>query len=270
MDFSRFAQWLSSNNNKPTVVTFTGGMGAQIISAAIYLAMKNVGQVVYADLSYFDKSESVAIVGQAGDCSHWAWQLGVFGLLPESFDTLDKVDRRKYTILNDGAEKLDFGLNALSQPDVQKFFCIPDGGDDLLAGGGWADNFLCMHVRRGDYVNVASHLIADGEFLNLARKFSGFVNTSVILSDSPLGQEFKSELASFFKEVHFLDNTDAFQAHRIMRAARILICSNSQFSLTAAALNSNALVVVPKQWFGGNDRHIEVPIHKRSQFLIYG
>jgi hypothetical protein len=59
-------------------VTFTGGMGAQMISAAIYLSMKNDGLPVYADLSYFDKPESVAAAGKPGDCSHWSWQLDTF------------------------------------------------------------------------------------------------------------------------------------------------------------------------------------------------
>ena len=53
-----------------------------------------------------------------------------------------------------------------------------------------------------------------------------------------------------------------------MRCARILICSNSTFSLTAAALNPNALVVVPKQWYGEKDREIEAPIHARCLFQM--
>ena len=33
-----------------------------------------------------------------------------------------------------------------------------------------------------------------------------------------------------------------------MRHAAVLICSNSQFSLVAAALNQGGLVLVPKNW----------------------
>ena len=33
-----------------------------------------------------------------------------------------------------------------------------------------------------------------------------------------------------------------------MRNAEILICSNSQFSLAAGALNKSGLVLVPKNW----------------------
>jgi hypothetical protein len=268
MDCLKFIRQLTAKKNLPLVVSFTGGMGAQIISAAIYFLMKNTGQAVCADLSYFDKPATAAIAGNAGDCSHWSWQLGHFGLLPEAFETSDKLNKKNSNMLTDGPQKLELGLKALSQSEIKNLFKIPDGSNDLPMGEGGMGDFLCMHVRRGDYVNVASHLIADGEFLNVARKFSGFVNKAVVLSDSPIESDFKSEVASYFPVVHFLDNTDAFIAHRIMRTARILICSNSQFSLTAAVLNQGALVVIPKQWFGGNDRHIEAPIHVRSQFQI--
>jgi hypothetical protein len=242
-------------------------MGAQIISAAVYFSSKNSGHAVYADLSYFDKPESVAVVGKSGDCSHWAWQLEPFGLSPVLFDISPNLTKRNANILQDGPEKLQLGLSALVRPEVQKIFEIPVGVSDILPGK-FADGYLCMHVRRGDYVNVSSHLIADSEFIGLAKKFSGLVNSIAVISDSQIGLGFRNALLSCFKEVSLLDNTDAFTAHRIMRNARILICSNSQFSLVAAALNPNALVLIPKQWFGDSDRHIEVPVHSRCIFEI--
>jgi hypothetical protein len=75
-------------------------------------------------------------------------------------------------------------------------------------------------------------------------------------------------VSPLFREVLFLDDIDAFAAHRIMRCASILICSNSTFSLTAAVLNSSALAIVPKQWYEGGDRKVEAAIHARSSFQI--
>jgi Glycosyl transferase family 11 len=267
MGFFKFVWRQSAQNNRPTVVTFTGGMGAQMISAAIYFSMKNDGHPVYADLSYFDKPENVAIAGNPGDCSHWSWQLDTFGLTPASFDSSPGLTKRNSNILHDGTQKLELGLKALAQPEIQKYFGIPAGVGDVLPRE-FASGFLCMHVRRGDYVNVASHLVADSEFISQARKFSGLLDNLVVLSDSPIDPDFRNVLASHFKHVSFLDNTDAFTAHRIMRSARVLICSNSQFSLIAAVLNPTALVLIPKQWFGENERHIEAPIHSRSSFQV--
>jgi hypothetical protein len=251
----------------PTVVTFTGGMGAQMISAAVYYSLKNSGLPVYADLTYFDKPESVAVEGNPGDCSHWSWQLDKFGLTPASFEISSNLTKRNSNILHDGPQKLDLGLKAFAQPEIQCYFKITAGVDQFLPQE-FAKDFLCMHVRRGDYVNVASHLVADSEFINLARKFSGLIDNLVVISDSPIRPEFRNSVSSSFKHASFQDNTDAFTAHRIMRNARILICSNSQFSLIAALLNPQALVLIPKQWFGENDRHIEAPIQSRSSFQI--
>lgn len=269
MNFFKLARRFLVKKNRPTVVTFTGGMGAQLISAAIYFSMKNAGLPVYTDLSYFDKPESVAVAGKPGDCSHWSWQLDKFGLTLSSFDSSPSLTTHNSNILHDGPEKLELGLKALAQPEIQKYFGIPAGVGDVLPQE-FADGFLCMHVRRGDYVNVASHLVADSEFINLARKFSGLVDNLVVLSDSPIDPDFRSAVSSCFKKVSFLDSTDPFTAHRVMRNARVLICSNSQFSLIAAALNSTALVLIPKQWFGEGERHIETPIHSRSTFQVMG
>lgn len=259
----------TGSHGKPTVITFTGGMGAQVISAAIYFSMKQAGQKVYADLSYFDQPEKVVQAGNAGQCSHWAWQLDLFGLSPTIFATDADLDKRSVNLLEDGPEKLKLGLEALAQPAIREHFKVPAGLEDVLSG--WeAERYLCVHVRRGDYVNVASHLVGDAEFIAMARRFSRLVDGVVVLSDSPLGSEFRQAISASFKRAQFLDQADVATAHRVMRKAGVLICSNSQFSLIGAALNPDALAIIPKQWFAGDDRAIEAPIHARCEFQILG
>lgn len=252
----------------PLIVTFTGGMGAQIISAAIYFSAREAGRDVFADFSYFAKPEKRAEVGKIGECSQWAWQLSPLGLTPESFRMAPKKYTKKNAdILHDGPRKLTLGLNALASSTVRSLFEISNDQSDILPAN-FREGYLCIHVRRGDYVNVASHVILDGEFENLAKKFSGLVRHVAVISDSPLSHSFRDTVSSIFRSVSFQDNTDAFTAHRIMRGSRILICSNSQFSLIAAALNPSALVLIPKQWFSGKDRNIEGPLHSRCSFQI--
>jgi hypothetical protein len=266
MHFRKLFKCFSVKKDFPTVVTFTGGTGAQILSAAIYFSMKDTGQAVYADLSYFNSAEKKAIVGNAGECSHWSWRLDSFGLPQASFEASPGLTKRNANILWDGPEKWELGLKALAQPNIQGLFKVPADLDDLMLGK-FADSFLCIHVRRGDYVNVFSHLVADSELLGIARRFSGLVEQAVVLSDSPIESSFRSTVSSYFKEASFLDDIEPDAAHRIMRSARILICSNSSFSLTAGALNPNALVVIPKQWVEGS-RRIEAPIQSRCSFQI--
>lgn len=265
------AKWIPSlrRDKRLTVITFTGGMGAQIISAAIYFSLRAQGKAVYADLSYFDQSVHLATVGKAGDVSHWAWQLDAFGLNKETFEPLPGYSRREVELVEDGPEKMVRGLRALQQPEIQSRFAINSEVQDVLPSG-FSEGYLCVHVRRGDYVNVASHLVSDEEFFHLARKFVGLVRHMVVVSDSPIEAAFRERIAQGYEQAAFLDSVDVFTSHRVMRNARILVCSNSQFSLIAALLNTSALVVLPKQWFGANDRAIEAPIHEACGFQVLG
>jgi hypothetical protein len=258
---------VSSENDLPKVVTFSGGMGAQIISAAIYFSLEKQGKTVFADMSYFDAPAHVATEGNPGEISQWPWQLGPFGLEKEVFKTVPDKANVKFELIVDGLRKQTLALTAMQQADVQKRFPINTSIDGLLPAE-FSKGYLCVHVRRGDYVNVASHLISDAEFIDLSTKFRGLVENLVVVSDSGLEQSFRQAISWGFAKSVFLDNIDAYSTHRAMRLSRILICSNSQFSLVAALLNDQALVVLPKQWFGGKDRALERNIQDLCGFQI--
>lgn len=251
----------------PTVIIFAGGMGTQIIQAATYFSLKDAGQPVFANMSYFDTEARIAEVGKTGQLTHWFWQLDQLGLTQASFEQASGLNKRNADMLADGPRMLEIGLAALQHPSVQGRFKNAIDIRNVLPEE-VIGSFLCIHIRRGDYVNVASHLISDEEFIGLIRKFSGLSNHAVILSDSPILGELRAAVSPGFKSVTFLDNIDPYSSHQVMRSARILVCSNSTFSLTAAMLNPNALVVIPKRWFGKQDSDIEAPIQSRCSFQI--
>lgn len=257
----------AADKNLPTVVAFAGGMGTQIIQAAVYFSLKKEGRPVYADLSYFATDARMAEVGNPGQLTHWFWQLDQFGLPQSSFEQKAGLNKHNADILHDGARMVTLGLKALADPEIQRQY--QDVSSDLsVLPDEVRSGFLCIHIRRGDYVNVASHLIQDDEFISLINRFSGLVNHAVILSDSPIKQDFRDAVRPSFASALFLDDIDPYTSHRIMRNARILICSNSTFSLTAATLNPNALVIIPKRWYADKDHAIEAPIHARCTFQI--
>lgn len=261
--------WIRLFRNKhkrETVITFTGGMGAQIISAAIYYQLKSKGVAVYADLSYFDKAEVVARVGNKGEISHWSWQLSQFGLERDSFDSLQNYNQKSVNLIADGPEKSRLAMEALRNPAVQARFAANCSCLGKLALE--SDGYLCIHVRRGDYVNVASHLMSNEEFFRIAAKFTGLVPHVVVVSDSPIKAEFRERISAGYTNATFLDSIDAFTTHYVMRKARILVCSNSQFSLIAALLNPHGLIVLPKQWLGPGNEALEAPIHAACGFQL--
>ncbi len=250
-----------------TVVVFAGGMGTQIIQAAVYFSLRQAGERVRADLRYFDTEARMAQVGEKGRATHWFWQLDQYGLTRESFEHASDEDLSQGYLLGDGPEMVALGLPALSDPHVQEYLVPRDLGS-LQMPPVASEQFLCIHVRRGDYVNVASHLVTDEEFLDLGRKFSGLVDHAVLLSDSPFDAGFKAQMDGMFRSVSYLDQLDPYSSHWLMRHARILVCSNSTYSLTAALLNPQALVVMPKRWFGPNDQAIEAPIQALCRFQV--
>jgi hypothetical protein len=231
---------------KQVIVTFTGGMGAQILSAAIYFSIRNSGKEAYADLSYFDKLPVLATEGEIGQISQWNWQLDPFGLQPHHFETHPGKNTSREDVIVDGPRKIQLGLSSLQNRDIQKNFTILRAPVNCFGLNGI--QYICVHIRRGDYINVATHLIPDEEFLNIANKFSSLCSNVVIVSDSTISPELKNRFSAQFKTCIFLDDIDALTTHYIMRNAAILICSNSQFSLVTGTLNESGLVLIPKNW----------------------
>ena len=254
-------------SSSPRVITFTGGMGAQIISAAIYYALRDAGEKVLADLSYFDQAPHIANPGTPGDCSRWAWQLDDFGIQQRSLEPVVLARKSKHLCIYDGEVKLRLGIDALRQAKIKARFPVPPQVNDLLPAE-FPNNFLCLHIRRGDYVNVASHLVDDEQFIGMAKNFSGLLQGLVVLSDSPIPAKFRASVMPLFNHIAWLEELDAFHAHRLMRQARALVCSNSQFSLTAGLLNTQGLVLLPRKWFGPGHEKMESTVLDNCEFQM--
>jgi hypothetical protein len=166
--------------------------------------------------------------------------------MPSDFESYTGKKAASEDLIVDGSRKISLALSALQSKDVQQYFPITNLSTDGFDFDG--TNYVCAHIRRGDYLNVASHLISDEVFLESTHKFSSLCETLVVVSDSSISPSLKNNFCSQFKNCVFLDNIDAISTHCLMRKASVLICSNSQFSLTAAALNTTGLVLIPKNW----------------------
>jgi hypothetical protein len=174
--------------------------------------------------------------------------------------------------LHDGALKFSLAMEALSEPGVRARF--DTAGNDAFSAQYRAsqlhgERYLCLHVRRGDYLNVASHLVSSKELDGIASQFSGLVDRVLILSDSPIGAtEFENVRSKFPGRINVIDSDpDPILAHSLMRNAAVLICSNSQFSLSAGLL-SNGLKIIPKMWFGADAIRINLAVDKMSDFSV--
>lgn len=257
------------------IVTFTGGLGAQIFSAAIYYYLKGKGRAVYADLDYFRQPGKTATVGNKGEASHWNYELGEYGLPLEVFLTKKFKNtffkRNRPHVIADGAEKVKLAIEALRQQEIKKLFPINNSvarESSEVSGG---NDYLCIHIRRGDYVNVASHLVEDADFVNFAEPLSNFVSAVIVISDSDVPDTVREKLSGLFKSCFFVVGGNLHIAHALIRQAKYLVCSNSQFSLSAALLNEvGQQIFVPTKWFGDVDSNIQIPINALCRFQVLG
>lgn len=252
-------------------VSFTGGLGAQILSTAIYYHYLNRGYRTFADLSYFSNEHRIATPGQKGQISYWKWEMDSYGVARDTLAN-ETLGERSIPTLHDGALKFSLAMKALSEPGVRARF--DTAGNDAFSEQYRAsqlrgERYLCLHVRRGDYLNVASHLVSSKELDGIASQFSGLVDRILILSDSPIGAaEFENVRSKFSGRINVIDSDpDPILAHSLMRNAAVLICSNSQFSLSAGLL-SNGLKIIPKVWFGADASRINLAVNKMSDFSV--
>jgi hypothetical protein len=259
------------SRRRPVVISFTGGMGAQIISAAIYFDLQDQGYDVYACFRYFDEKPS-----SPNRYSVWEWQLQCFGLSKSDFKqyNIKSPSLIKATYIKDGLKKTSLALQALNKQHIKSVFSKYtepfkiEVSALLLSAPALTGGYACIHIRRGDYLKVASHLVPDEHFLDLASKIPKTITKIVVVSDSEIAEGFKLSLKQRFSTPIFYESSsiDFAICHYLMTHSDFLICSNSQFSWTAGKL-AGGLVLVPKKWFGGEGNTMERLILRESHFL---
>ena len=106
-------QWLHRRieRTRSICVTFTGGLGAQILSSAIYYHFVQRGFHTVADLSYFNNEHRIAKPGETGQISHWNWEMSSYGMRPESLARHSTSSSLPPT-LQDGALKFSLAMQA--------------------------------------------------------------------------------------------------------------------------------------------------------------
>ena len=118
-----------------------------------------------------------------------------------SFENIDNcADDRPMTI-PDGALKAGLYKKAMADPEIKKYFPASKSYQILEAMNFFKlhsiepHSYICMHVRRGDYMNSdVHHKVPENNFVEIAEKFTKLYQTIIVASDSKLSAEFKSEI----------------------------------------------------------------------------
>lgn len=236
-----------SHPHQSPAISFTGGLGAQMLSAAGYFRLEMDGATPEADLNYFDVPPRIAAPG-SGEVSIWPWQLKPFGIAPEGFWRLaGRVSRNR--VLRDSPQKTALGIQGLRTPEIRARFEVPRGVREVLPPE-FPQRFAAVHLRRGDYLNVASHVVPDEAFVSALLTYAQDLEAVVLLSDGEPGATARARLEGTFRHFWVPERLSAWDTHRVLLASAMMIGSNSQFSLVAALLHESGRVLLPSRWAG--------------------
>ena len=243
-------------------IYFEGGLGSQILSAMSFWDLIDINNRKAlrpkCDLTYFELDQNNTL---ANGLSVWRWRLDRYGINKSEFGPERKISFRT---------RIDYSQGFLDQPKVdwvaRRKMYSSRFPIDYDAAKGFLKNFMnldidsrytAVHVRRGDYLKVATHLVDDATYLAFLRRVEAILPSPIIFfCDSPLRQEFRDEVVEVLngKEVFFHDDKieDECLVHDVMRLSKLLVTSNSTFSFTAGLLApTDCLVFSPMKFYGG-------------------
>jgi hypothetical protein len=250
------------------ILSFTGGIGAQIISAAGYFYLqKNNPETTFAYLDYFLQPPHLATPGISREISHWQWELSSFGLDINDFKKSNL--NIGSNVIWDGLEKLNYGFTGLRDPVIASKFPIDSSALNYRYELFGNETYTCIHLRRGDYLNVASYIVSDEAFLRAIYTVSKITSNLLVVSDSPLSSKMQTALTTLNIKCVLAVGGTPYLTHCLMRLSDILICSNSQYSLTAAALRDEyKLSIYPSLHDANLDSYSNIFLNKIREFQI--
>jgi len=211
--------------------------------------------------------------------THWKWELGHYGIaLPSSNEKSEYSSKlrplsdlehiafiRKYNLLHITNEIIDiFPILSSQEKKMRTIF-----------KNGNVANYGVIHIRKGDYLKVATKIFGTKEISTLLSRIGDIVPPDVvILSDGALSEREKDILGLKLRNPIFVDSTnnqDKFLAHDLMREAHVLITGNSTFSFSAALLNNitDARIFFPTDWYGGSNPNWSSVFQDFSDFAIF-
>jgi hypothetical protein len=243
-------------------VFFEGGLGSQLLSFIEYQAKLRIfdGKVL-ANVDYFKQNR----INNSRQINR-PWRLDQYGFSLDYFTRSNietQMPERKFArpLISEHA-------NFILQHRILEFskeidLVLPSKIENVkiqnivLSDQG----FGSIHLRRGDYRKVASHLVALSDILLVVRRHSSNLpSTMFFFTDSILSPLEKFRLKKTFREIKkrliLIEGTKFLtdiEIHGIMRQSKFLVASNSTFSFSSALLNifQDSKIYVPSMFNKG-------------------
>lgn len=254
-------------------VFLEGGLGSQLLGMMTYLSLREEDPRWKCDVSYFFPEVSEPTV--VGEGVRRPWELDEYGYFLDSAEfTRSRLHafRRDY---ESGAPDVRAALQRACLTDWTSKFRISSAARMQVNELRLTESgvFAAIHVRRGDYLDVASRVIPLRDALSIARRIGGILPKDVVfLSDDPFSSHDKETASELLADRNciFLDDPNPHTSHGVMRLAQVLVTSNSTFSWTAALMmeQENAIAVSPIQFFGDRQTSLNAVFQASADWMI--
>jgi hypothetical protein len=245
--------------DKQTVV-FEGGIGSQILSFIEYKEkIKNLRKPIPANFEYFSHITEDFV--DKNGLSRWAWKLDHYGIKQSDMNQISKRKKlvNKYLrVRQNNRSEIFYNFRESKSASYIDLFPVQQTNIDAYLQSIFEsknDEFCVIHIRRGDYLKVASKVTTLEEVCKLIEKIRYLLPKNILIaSDSELNSFEKLLLGqrlAGFKYFYIDPKENPFLVHDLMRASKVLIASNSTFSFSAGLLaNGDCLIFFPTKYFG--------------------
>ena len=238
------------STRRPIKISYTGGLGNQILSLLAQRYLEFIGSEVSAQMNYFlDNKYRNRLINKS--LSVYEWELENYMDLSIDMLMVESKSKDKSIKISDGFFKLYLAMEGAKNDFIVNNIKLKDYPINFSNGINLESPYTCIHLRRGDYLKVASHIVSTSEVIKASSKFTNICESLIVISDSDLNELDKNLIYSVgYKNVIPIISGDPLEAHQLMRNSKVLITSNSQFSFSAAIFSS-AIVLIPKKWYSG-------------------
>lgn len=253
------------------VIHIDGGLGSQIMQFSLYLRLKQDGKRVVLDASYYENQVGVE---RSSAVTSRSWELEPFG-----YFLADSSSRRRIRLRDSDFARLYLPVYRKLIEDqsflASNFFLkkvqVGELLEKLKLTEEELDDVTVMHLRQGDFLKVASFLLGEDYYIEaiaIARKLTETTGSKlVIVSDEEISEQRWPRLHALISgkseesEVLTLVGHEPIVVHEFMRSCGTLICSNSNFSFTAAMFRKGKISIYPSKFYEGQTAALN-PIFK--------
>jgi len=270
---SRAIDLLSDNyfEKKPTIM-IDGGLGSQIIGWIKYHIAKEIfiNKEIQLDLSYFLSEQTQDLVP---GLTRWKWELDHYGL-----QLLDLNPGKKPFLADISYEKRAQFEFPLFQKMVGRswnhLFPLSTSTIELFQNLELPKEFGVVHLRRGDYLQVGSKIVHETEVSKLLEKISGSLpQTLLVISDSEISDLDLNRIREAAKvgDIQKIIGGDMHAVHGLMRQSKVLIASNSTYSISAALTMTNGgTTIFPANLYGSAMPNLNRNFNSLANWHLHG